>query len=202
TATARTPRAAAKRPATGSSGRRDRGDGMLVDQDLFAFSLEDDGETIETLHPAEELAPGDQLEGHRLSLLQALEEVTVQDVDVVLRHEPSGRSERNQGCEVRGSRAPPRETRSPTPRGGTRSPASWQSGASLAPSRRSPLRGSAPRAGGRRAGGNRWPGKGGAWDRAPRRAVERPPAPTPARPSGLRDRRSDRIGPFAGGSNR
>src|ERR1700730_9459507 len=52
--------------------RGDRRDGMFVDEDLFALSLDDDGETVEALQTAEQEASRHQLEEHSLTRFEAL----------------------------------------------------------------------------------------------------------------------------------
>src|SRR6185295_3440956 len=76
---------------TSGSGRRrgNGGDGMFVDEDFLAFALEHHGEAVEALEAPEEVPAGHQLEIHRLPFLEALEEISVLDIDVVFSHAPT-----------------------------------------------------------------------------------------------------------------
>src|SRR5688572_2212202 len=69
------------------AGTRDLSNGVLVDQDLLAPTLDHDGEAIEALELADQVATGGQLDRELLRLLEVLEQEPVLDVDVVLGHQ-------------------------------------------------------------------------------------------------------------------
>src|SRR5262249_18031899 len=127
------------RPTSGSVGRcSDGGDGMLVDEDFLAFALEHHGETVEALEAPQQVPAGHQLEVHGLPFLEALEEIPVLNIDVVLSHTPS-RDPCAWHVQVLPESAiqdPGRKTRSPPAPSETRSPAAWRNAAS--PSRCQP----------------------------------------------------------------
>src|SRR5262245_16782785 len=65
------------------------GDCMAVDDAIHAFTIKNHHESIQPHETIEHVTSRHQLKVHRLAFLEALEEIPVLNVDVVLSHTPS-----------------------------------------------------------------------------------------------------------------